>query len=70
MPQQAEMLASEIPPGTYLTPALLHVTPQIPRSGQAGPIRLLLTLEGGFELDIPVSPASIGELFQSLVVLR
>jgi hypothetical protein len=47
---------------------LLTATPSIPLG--TGPVRLLLTLEGGFELEIPVTPGATGEFFQALRSVR
>ena len=64
MPRSSQQLSALIPGGYYEAPKLLRTN--IVVLTEKEPVRLLLTLEGGYELEIPVIPSSNGEFFQAL----
>jgi hypothetical protein len=65
MPQQPQQLASLIPSGYYRTPLAIRVR-GCTMAGVEGPARILLSLEGGYELEIPATQDAIDELYRTL----
>lgn len=66
MQSQPQKLADIVPAGRYETPRLLQTTLVLPAAEQGGPIRILLHLEGGYELEVEATPQSRGEFYQAL----
>jgi hypothetical protein len=58
-------LAELIPPGCYRTPTAI-LAGDVRMGGIEGPPRILLTLEGGYELEIPATRDAIDRLFRGL----
>jgi hypothetical protein len=65
MPQQPQQLGGLIPSGHYRTPLAIQVR-GCTMAGVEGPARILLTLEGGNELEIPTTQDAIDALYQTL----
>jgi hypothetical protein len=70
MPIPPRKLAEAIPSGYYEAPRLLEVRLVLPHHPQVGPVRILLILEGGYELEVDATPAARGEFFQTLNLLK
>ena len=64
MPQSPRSLASLTDPGRYEIPKLLHIERVL--SEEIGQSRIRLVLEGGYELDIPVTPDAMQSLAKGL----
>jgi hypothetical protein len=63
MPPQPQPLDGLIPSGHYRTPLATQVR-GCTMAGAEGPARILLSLEGGYELEIPATQATIDELYR------
>lgn len=68
MPSPLRKLAGSIPAGRYEVPRLLK-TEILLLEGETRP-QLLLVLEGGYELALPMSPDATGEFFQAQRLLN
>jgi hypothetical protein len=64
-PEELPPLAALGPPGPYRTVPVQQVL-GLATASRKGPARIRLSLEGGYELDIPVTQDAIDELFDVL----
>jgi hypothetical protein len=65
MSERIQQLDGLIPSGHYRTPLAIQVR-GCTMAGADGPARILLSLEGGYELEIPATQDAIDELYRSL----
>ena len=65
MPQHPQLLDGLIPSGHYRTPIAIQMR-GCTLPGVDGPARILLSLQGGYELEIPATPDAIDELYRAL----
>ena len=65
MPQQPQLLDGLIPSGHYRTPIAIQMR-GCTLPGVDGPARILLSLQGGYELEIPATQDAIDELYRAL----
>ena len=64
MQSSPRKLVDTCPPDRYETPPLLRTDFVLQPPGETGQLRILLVLEGGYELEVSVTPASRGEFYQ------